>query len=313
MGRRKRRERVIITGIAGNLGRRLARQLHRTADVIGIDRRPCKGLPKDITFHQIDLRRKRTADIFRTSKASAVVHLNVMHDPRASQEVLHSFNIRGTSRVLEYCAQYRIPKVVLLSSANVYGPSPQNNQFLSEESPLLAGTHFKEIRSLVELDMLGSTFFWRYPSIEMVILRPVHILGDVRNAPSNYLRLKLPWRLLGFDPMVQVIHVEDVIRAIEAGLKPGIRGIYNIAGPGQVPLSTVFQVLKRPTLPLPLSVAQPLLEALFTYRLTSFPAPELDHIRFVCMVDGSRARQELGFEPAYTMEETIRAIEEPRL
>src|SRR5687767_6337127 len=51
---------VVITGIVGRLGRRLARRLHRERRVIGIDRRPFEGRPKDIEHHQIDIRRKRT-------------------------------------------------------------------------------------------------------------------------------------------------------------------------------------------------------------------------------------------------------------
>ena len=43
-------------------------------------------------------------------------------------------------------------------------------------------------------------------------------------------------------------------------------------------------------------------------QLTSFPVPELDHIRYVCMVDGSRAREQLGFKARHTLKETIRAV-----
>ena len=62
------------------------------------------------------------------------------------------------------------------------------------------------------------------------------------------------------------------------------------------------------TLPVPHPVAKSLLTNLWRYRLSSFPAPELDHIRYVCMVDGTRAREQLGFKPRYTLKETIRAV-----
>ena len=39
---------VVVTGICGNLGRRVARRLHRQHEVIGIDRRPFSGKPKDM-------------------------------------------------------------------------------------------------------------------------------------------------------------------------------------------------------------------------------------------------------------------------
>ena len=93
--------------------------------------------------------------------------------------------------------------------------------------------------------MLAPSFFWKQQTCETVILRPVHILGGVRNAPSNYLRL--PWvpTLLGFDPMVQVIHEDDVVDAIVRALTPGVRGIFNVAGPGEVPLSPILRELEQ--------------------------------------------------------------------
>jgi hypothetical protein len=42
--------------------------------------------------------------------------------------------------------------------------------------------------------------------------------------------------------------------------------------------------------------------------MAGFPPPELDHLQYLCTVDGSRAERELGFRPAYTMRETIRSV-----
>ena len=93
-------------------------------------------------------------------------------------------------------------------------------------------------------------------------------------------------------------------------LQPGVRGIFNVVGPGEVPLSTILQELDRKTVPIPYTVAKRLFTALWRSKLTSFPVPELDHIRFVCMVDGSRAQREMGFIPKHTLKQTIRAVQE---
>jgi UDP-glucose 4-epimerase len=303
-------KKIVITGISGRLGRVLARRLHRDGryHVVGIDRRPFLGRPKDIEHVQVDLRAKKARDVFRAGDVSALVHMGVLHDLRKSREEHHSFNVGGTTRLLEYCQRYQVPKVVVLSSANVYGPRPDNAQFLGEDAPLMGSMDFPEIRDLIELDHLASSFFWKAREIETVILRPVHILGAVRNAPSNYLRLPVVPTLLGFDPMVQLIHEADVVEAMVCGLKRGVRGIFNVTGPGEVPLSAVLTELGRPVLPFPHPVARPLLSTLWRFRATSFPVPELDFIRYVCMVDGSRARNELGFRPRHTLKETIRAV-----
>ncbi|MGH7434230.1 MAG: NAD-dependent epimerase/dehydratase family protein [Polyangiaceae bacterium] len=123
---------VLVTGICGRLGKRLARVLHRERPVVGVDRRPFVDKPKDIEHAQVDIRRKKLKDVFRANDIQAVVHLGVMHDPRASAAEHHSWNVAGFTKLLEYVSQFRVPKLVVLSSANVYGPQPSNPQFLSE-------------------------------------------------------------------------------------------------------------------------------------------------------------------------------------
>jgi UDP-glucose 4-epimerase len=302
---------VVITGICGRLGRELSRLLHRKRKVIGVDRRAFGDAPVDVEHHQLDIRSSRAREVFRHG-VSAVVHLGVMHDPHESSIEHHDFNVVGLQRVLEYVETYKIPKLVLLSSANVYGPRPDNPQLIREDAPLLGAGPFSDIRDLVELDMLVGAFFWRNPSTDTVILRPAHILGTVRNAPSNYLRLDVVPTLLGFDPMMQVVHQRDVLRAIDLALEPGVRGVFNIGGPEPMALSKAISLLKRRIVAVPHPLAKAAVRNLFRFKLTSFPAPELDFIRYVCMVDDSKARSELGYAPAHGAEATLRAVDEER-
>ena len=300
---------VVVTGISGNLGRTLAKLLHTKHRIIGIDRRPFLGRPKDVQMYELDLRKRKAEDVFRTNQVSSVIHMGIMHDPRMNEEEHHSFNVVGTTRLLEYCVKHNVKKVVVLSSANVYGPSPDNSNFLTEEAPLMAASRFSGVRDLIEVDMMTHGFFWRHPQIETVILRPVHIVGPtIRNAPSNYLRLERPWMVAGFDPMIQLIHVEDVCRALETALTPNLRGVYNVVGPGQVPLSAILGELGRKDVAIPEPVARAALTLLFRYRLAGFPPPELDHIQFLCAVDGSAWEKATGWKPKYSMRETIRSI-----
>ena len=168
---------IVVTGICGRLGNLLARRLHRSHRVVGIDRRPFPNRPKDIVHHAIDLRRKTTRDVFRRGDVKAVVHLGVLHNPRASELDKHKWNVVAFQKLLDYVAQYEVPKLVVVSSANVYGSQPDNPQFLTEDAPLLGAQRFGGMRDLVEMDMLAQSFFWKRPETETVILRPCHIPG----------------------------------------------------------------------------------------------------------------------------------------
>src|SRR3954462_1029505 len=300
---------VLVTGISGNLGRVLARLLHKTDRVIGVDRREFPGAPKDLEVHNVDIRKRKVEDLFRRGDIQALIHMAIIHDPRLPQQEHHSFNVLGTKALLSYAAKYGVQKVVLLSSASVYGPQPGNDNFLTEESPLLGSQRFPDIRDLVEVDMYAQQYMWKHPEVETAILRPVHIVGPtVKNAAATYLRLPRPWVVAGFDPMVQLIHEDDVARALALALTPGIRGVYNVNGPGELPLSAVLRELGRTAIPVPHLIARPLLDKLFQYHLAGFPPAELDHLQFLCTVDGTRGERDLGFRPAYTLRETIRSV-----
>lgn len=303
---------VIITGICGTLGRRLARELHRRGPVIGLDRRPFPGKPRDVEHHELDQRSKRVEDLFRTRDVGALVHLGVMHNLQRSGEEHYTFNIRGFQRLLDYVQAHSVKKLVFVSSANVYGPRPDNPQFLTEDAPLLASSRFTEMRDLVQVDMLAQSFFWKCPQTETVILRPTHILGTVKNAPSNYLRLRRVPVLAGYDPMIQVLHEDDLVRAVVSALAPGARGIYNVAGPPPVALSRALSMLNRRRVVVPHGLFRFGLGRLFTWHLTSFPAPELDFIRYVCMVDDERARTDLKYEPRHDLIDSLNAVDAER-
>ncbi|HSN16533.1 MAG TPA: SDR family oxidoreductase [Anaeromyxobacteraceae bacterium] len=300
---------VLVTGISGNLGRALAKLLHTETHVVGIDRRPFPGRPKDVGHHRVDLRKGKVEEAFRQGPVDALVHMGIMHDPRMPRGEAHSFNVVGTQKILELCVRHRVRKVVVLSSANVYGPRPDNSNFLPEEEPLMAAERFGEMRDLVEIDMYAQSFMWKHPEVETVILRVVNIVGPtVRNAPSNYLRLARPPTVLGFDPMLQLVHQDDACRALVLAMRPGLRGVFNVTGPGEVPLSAVLRELGRRPVPIPHPLLRPLVARAFAAHLTSFPPEEVDHIQYLCVVDGSRFEREAGWVPRHSLRETIRSV-----
>jgi len=300
---------VLVTGVSGNLGRGLAKLLHTETHVVGVDRRPFTGKPKDIDHHEVDIRKARVEEVFRRHRIEALIHLGIMHDPRMPFSEAHSFNVLGTQKILDLCVRHGVKKVVVLSSANVYGPRPENSNFLLEETPLMAADRYSDVRDLIELDMYAQSFMWRHPELETVILRPVNIVGPtVRNAPSNYLRLARPVTVMGFDPMVQLIHEEDVGRALVLALRPKLRGVFNVTGPGEVPLSAALRELGRAPVPVPHVLVRPLVRRAFEARLSGFPPEEVDHIQYLCVVDGSRFAREAGWAPRYSLRETIRSV-----
>ena len=309
--RRRMTDPIVITGISGNLGRLIAKNLHSEHSIIGIDRRPFKNKPKDVIHHQIDPRRSKAEDIFRRNSVRALINLGLVHRARPGLGGINyrEQNTMGTIKLLDYCQRYGVEKVVLMSTAYVYGAQPTNSNFLTEDAPLVGNPGYAQMNALIEWDMYAQSFFWKHPEIETVILRPVHVIGpNVRNAPSNYMRLKYPPVLMGFDPMVQIMHESDLIQAIMLALEPGRRGVFNITGAGELPLSRVHEEMGSTPIPIPHPLAEMAIQRLWRLGLIAFPPGELPHLRYQCMVDGSRAKQVLGYRPRYSLKETIQSI-----
>ena len=173
----------------------------------------------------------------------------------------------------------------------------------------MAGERFSEMRDLVELDMYAQSFMWKHPELETVLLRPVNIVGPtVRNAPSNFLRLERPLTVMGFDPMLQIIHELDVCRALALALRPGPPRRLQRDRAGRAPALGHPARAGRTPIPVPHLLIRPLLRRAFEARLTSFPPEEVDHIQYLCIVDGSRFVREAGWSPHVSLRETIRSV-----
>jgi UDP-glucose 4-epimerase len=108
--------------------------------------------------------------------------------------------------------------------------------------------------------------------------------------------------------MIQLIHEEDACRALSLALEPGVRGVFNVTGPGEVPLSAALRELGRTPIPVPHFLLRGLMKRLFDARLSSFPPDELDHIMYLGMVDGSRWATTVGWHPQRALRETIRSV-----
>ncbi len=302
-------EKVLITGIAGGQGRLLARRLLENYEVCGVDRVAWEGAPRGVRVHPVDLRKKKFEDVIRTELPAAIVHMGFVRHFRAGERTRHDVNVRGTKQLLDHCVNHGVQKLVLLSSSYVYGAFPENPYFMDEDSPLSASRSYPAIRDLVEADTLASGFLWRYPHIRTCVLRPVNVLGSyVRSMISQYLRQPRVPSVMGFDPMMQFIHEEDVSEAIALALEHGLQGVFNVVGPGEVPLHTAIQETGATVVPMPELLMRPIFGQLFKLGVSPFPPGAIDYLKFPITLSGSRFVEATNFRPLFGLEEIFHSL-----
>lgn len=303
----KNRETVLVTGISGAFGSLVAKKLSQRFEVIGVDKRPMRAIP-NVEHHQLDLRRKSAYDLIRKKRPQSIIHLGVLRNPLKHQRGSQAnfFNLEITSQLLRLAEEINVRKFIFLSTANLYGPSSTSSGFLSEDAPLHGADRSPEIHDLVTLDMMIQSFFWKRPEIETIILRPVHLVGPhLNNAPTRYLRLDRIPTIMGFDPLIQCIHEDDVAQAVLLALHSGIRGIFNLVGQDSAPVSRIISVMNKNYIPIPEIFFRAFLRLTFKLNMANFPEGELDHLKYSCLVDGSRAERELGFKAKHSLKQTI--------
>lgn len=302
-------EKILITGIAGGQGRLVAERLRGAYHVIGVDRTPWEDHPPDIGVHVLDMRKRKFEDIFRTERPDAVVHQAFIRHFQVEPRVRHEVNVLGTKRLLEYCVAYGVRRVVVLSSHYVYGALPENPYYLDEEFSLNVSRTYPEVRDLAEVDTLCNAFLWRHPEIATTILRPVATIGSsVHSTMARYLRQRFVPTIMGFDPMMQFIHEDDVAEAMALSLERGTHGVFNVVGPDAVPLSLAIRETGGTAIPIPDTLAHVLFTQLFNLGLYHVPSGAIDFVKYPCTLDGRRFRAATGFQPRRSLEDIFASV-----
>ena len=153
---------VLITGIAGKIGRLVAQGLlHRGFHVIGIDRRKWPDADKGIEMHNVDIRKRAAEEVFRTRRPDAVIHMATVTYFTERTEERYRINLNGTRAVFEYCNNYGVKKCLFVGRHTCYGAAADTPIYVTEDAPPMAVSTFPELADLVAADLFAASSLWR--------------------------------------------------------------------------------------------------------------------------------------------------------
>ena len=297
---------ILVPGLSGRLGKMLAERLLELGhDVIGIDRRPFREKPEGVEMHEIDIRKRGAEDVFRRVRPDAVIHMATVTHLIMQSEDSYRINLGGTRAVFEHSSTYGVEHVIFVGRHTYYGAAADSPLFHSEDEPPMGLSSFPELADLVAADLYAGSALWRYPTFATTVLRLVYTLGPTGHGTlATFLRGRRVPTLLGFDPLFQFMHEHDVVSSLCTALDKRPRGVFNVAGPQPVPLSTVIRETGRTNIPIP--------EIVFAMMLGRFGLPKLphgalEHIKYPVTVDGSAFKKATGFEHQYDERGAIKA------
>ncbi len=243
--------------------------------------------------------------------ADVVVDLGASdHDTRARQRESAS---EFATITLAAADQLHADHVVFVSSAMVYGASPNNPKPLTEDAVLRPDVEFVFARQLASAEELVEQWRRARPGRVSSVLRPCLTLAAGRSSTlAAALVSGLGRRVADADPPAQFLHLDDLAAAIVLSVRRRLDGVFNVAPDGWVPGERVRALSgERPRLPMPDRLQE--VGAGLRWRFLRGPIPPGlgSYTREPWIVANGRLRRE-GWDPVVTNEQAyVEATEAP--
>ncbi len=305
--------RIAITGASSFLGERFLRRLIRDGhgdDIVVIDVAEPSISEGSIHFRRVDLTEpaadQAMLDLFKADGIETLVHMAFFTSPRRDTTNAHELESIGTLAVLAAAAAANVRNVVMRSFTFVYGARAQNPALIREETPLPSRAALGWLRDKVEAEEHAASFAKRYPDMAVRVLRFAPLLGPyVRTFYTRIFDRRLVPTLMGYDPLLQLLHPDDAEEALVRAAFSDARGVFNITPRGVLPLATGIHLSGKVPAPVPHLAAYFMVDALYAAGIVEAPSGFMDYVRYPCVADGEKAKRQLGFSARYSSRDAL--------
>jgi len=299
---------VAVTGASGLVGRHLLPLLAAHPDVdrvLGLDVREPERQPRTVEFARVDIAGTELKPLLEG--IDVVVHLAGVVDPVLDVALMARVNVEGTRHVLDAAASVGARRIVRISSATVYGAWPNNPVPLSEDAPLRPNPRFSPAVQGAEVERLLAEWRADHPDVTITTLRSAPVVGrGAERLPARILLGRPPLRVRGVDMPVQVVHVDDLARALTLAATQDLPGVYNVAADGWLDMSDVRALVPRATVPaLPAEALERLLDRSWELGVGEVPPGVVPYLTHPWVIANDKLKA-AGWTPAHTNADAIR-------
>jgi len=312
IGHRRGVSRVVITGAAGAVGVRVAARLAKHDDISAVAGIDLKALPPDtpIESHVGDLGSPDAAEVF--AKADAIVHLASSYAPVRDGTVLRDVDTDVTTRTLDLASTSGARRLVVMSSAMVYGAWEDNPVPITEAAELRPNDGFTFAEEKVALERAAADWRTGHPESKVAILRPTAALASGESSWVARTLRASAGLASDHEPPVQFLHLDDLADAVVAAVVQRLDGPFNVAPDGWIDGHEIRQLVGRaPRAPITSTVASRVARASWTNRFAPTPPGIIPYTTHPWVVANDRLRAE-GWEPTRSTAEAFVEGNAPR-
>jgi nucleoside-diphosphate-sugar epimerase len=289
---------VAVTGAARGLGLALTASLASSAQVsrvVAIDDH--RGDVSGVTWRVVDVRDPALAG--RLAGVDVVVHTDVDLAPDSDSRARRAFNVRGAQTVLTSAAAGGVGRVVLVTSAMVYGASPDNPVPMPEDSPLSAESDGSVVGDLLEIEHLARRSPRTHPGMEVTVVRPAALVGDgVDTLITRHFEAPRLLAVKGCAARWQFCHVDDLVSALELAATGQVTGEFAVGCDGWLEQDQIEELSGMRKIELPAGLTFATAQRLHRAGITPAPVADLRYVVHPWVVD-CKVLREVGWEPRY--------------
>lgn len=320
---------VGVTGPTGDIGRAFIRALENSTEierVIGMARSPVNPSTEGwlkTEYMQGDVLDRAAVDSL-VAGCDVVVHLAFII--LGADEDSRQTNLQGSRNVFEAVVEAGIERLVYTSSVAAYGFHDDNPEVLTEDVPA-RGTpeHYYSAQKADVEKMLENLTGGK--DLDVYVFRPCIVAGPtalalIENIPYVQIGGKVPdpiRKAFGAMPLLrpvipdpgipfQLVHEDDVASALLASvLGEGKPGAYNLAGDGDITTTDLARALGWYALPIPDIAIDATVTIVSKMPLLPTKASWINALRVPVLMDTTKAKTDLGWEPRYDSLDTLAA------
>lgn len=305
---------VLVTGGAGYLGREALQRLLQHRDqlrqLIAMDVREVAEPNRLAGVEYIggDIRSPEIPALFKKYAPAVVVHLAAIVTPgRQSNRALeYAVDVLGTENVLKACVATGVQKIIVTSSGAAYGYHADNPAWLQETDALRGNEEFAYSHHKRLVEEMLARYRKQHPQLQQLIFRPGTVLGkNVHNQITALFERKFVLGLRGAASPFVFIWDQDVAACIVKGILENKTGIYNLAGEGILSMREIAQMLRKPYLPVPVTLLQSALWLLSKLHLSQYGPEQVNFLRYRPVLANQKLKTEFGYTPQLTTREVF--------
>ena len=203
-----------------------------------------------------------------------------------------AFNVRGAQTVLTAAAAGGVSRVVLVTSAMVYGARPDNPVPLPEDAPLSAESDDSVVGDLLEIEHLAERSARAHLGLQVCIARPAALVGDgIDTLITRHFEAPRLLAVKGRAARWQFCHVDDLVSALELAAAGQVTGAFAVGSDGWLEQDELEEIAGLRRIELPAGLTFATAQRLHRAGITPAPVTDLHYVVYPWVVDCAALRE----------------------